>query len=242
MLFNIDEYLSRAKEELQAASVDSWGNEKSGIMTGLAKLYLATGNEAYFTDLCGLIKSHKELIAAAVPACYAYDKTADDEYKNIITEKMNYLKDNFDNTDDEMSLAFYMKYETKLGGKEKYQDVVNRLKAVVSNEKRDNCYCMYVLIEALESIDQAIYEYYDEIKRMFRKCLSEVLEQEEMDSTQMALAGYSILKACRMRAILAERYEETGKMLVSDAMQASESEDMDMGACIIAYAENLLHE
>jgi unsaturated rhamnogalacturonyl hydrolase len=241
-MFYIDEYLNKALEELKTETPDTWGNEKACILMGLYALATAAGNDEYLQKLYQCLAESNHEKWTAIGTCGAFDRTHEDCYKETAVQLMNQLKGELDTTNDEMALVFYMKYETRFGGKEHYQDVVNRLKEAAAAENKDTAYCMTALIEALESVDQAIYEYYDVIKRLFKTCLTQMLEQEEMDSTEMALAGYAILKACRMKAILSEKYEEMGVELVSAALEASESADMDMGACIMAYAEGLLHK
>lgn len=242
MSLNISEYVKAALQEFQAEAIDSWGNEQSCILMGLAKLAESTKEEADKTALYNLLEQTAGHKFAGIGACYGYDFTREDKYRNEMCARMEALKGELDTEADEMALVFYMKYETKLGGKEHYQDVVSRFKRAVENENKDAAYCMVALIEAIESIDQAIYEYYDDLKRLFKKCMAEALDAEEMDSTQMAMVGYAILKACRMKVILAEKYEELGQELVEDTFAASESADMNMGACIMAYAESLLHK
>lgn len=241
MSFNIDEYVNRAVKEYDAGGADSWGNEKSCILQGLAKLAAATGKKEYLDILESKIDEGNKARAVGIGSFYAYDKTGNEKYKNIITELKGVLGNEIDSTDDEMGLVFYMKYETIFGGKGHYQDVANRFKSAADREERNISYCMTALIEGVEAVDQAIYEYYDLLKRLFKKCLAEELSLDEMDSTEMALSGYSILKACRMKVILAEKYEQIGLELVKDALDAAASEDMNMGACIMAYAESLLH-
>lgn len=243
MAFEINEYLKSALSEVSAEGIlDTWGSEKANILAGTAMLAQVTGDENYKKILFELLSDAENAKWAGIGVCYAYDYTKEDQYKNKMTALMEELKGELDTVEDEMAYVFYMKYETKLGGKEHYQDVVSRLTSAVSKEEKDVAYCMAALIESLDSVDQMIYEHYHAIMMLFKKCLAEALELEEMSSTEMALIGYSILKACRMRAILSEKYEEIGMELVDAALEASQSADMDMGACIMAYAEKLLHE
>lgn len=241
MAFDVKRYLEKALLELSTESYDTWGNEKSNILCGLAMLYKNTEDENNKELLIKSLTDAKDAKWAAIGNCYAYALTKEDTYKNRMCVAMEQLKSEFDTTEDEMAYVFYMKYETTVGGKEHYQDVVNRISKAAGREDKDVAYCMTALIESLESVDQMIYEHYHVIKTLFKKSLAQALEMEEMDSTQMALIGYSILKACRMRAILSEKYEEIGMELVDAALEASESADMDMGACLMAYAEKTLH-
>lgn len=242
MAFEINEYLKSALSEVSGEEIpDAWGSEKANILVGTAMLAQATGDEGYKKTLFELLPDGDNARWTGIGTCYAYDYTREDRYKNKMTALMERLKGELDTVEDEMAYVFYMKYETRLGGKEHYQDVVNRLTAAVSKDEKNVAYCMTALIESLDSVDQMIYEHYHAIMMLFKKCLAEALELEEMSSTEMALIGYSILKGCRMRAILSEKYEKTGMELVDAALEASRSADMDMGACIMAYAEKLLH-
>lgn len=243
MAFEVKEYLKKALSEVSEEGIlDTWGNEKANVLAGIAMLAQVTGDETYKKILYEQLADAEHAKWAGIGACYAYDFTKEDQYKNRMNVLMELLKSEMDTVEDEMAYVFYMKYETKLGGKEHYQDVVSRLTAAVTKSEKDVAYCMAVLVEALDSVDQMIYEHYHAIKMLYKKCLAAALELEEMSSTEMAFIGYSILKACRMRVILSEKYEEIGLELVEAALEASESADMDMGACIMAYAEKLLHE
>lgn len=241
MAFEVKKYLEKAFAELQVEAVDTWGSEKSNILTAMALLNANIGESCYKESFIKSIENTVKSKYAAIANCYAYDLTKEDIYKNNMAAAMEILKQELDSVEDEMAYVFYMKYETKVGGKEHYQDVVNRMIAASKKEDKDVAYFMTVLVETLDSVDQMIYEHYHTIKTMFKAALAQALELEEMDSTQMALMGYSILKACRMRAILSEKYEEIGMQLADAALESADSADMDMGACLMAYAEKILH-
>lgn len=240
-MFDINLYINKALKEIDNPGNDSYGNEKALILSGIAKLYENTKNETYLNMLLEKIGTLTKEKSDAVAMCYGLDFTKKDEYKEAIKSAMQILNDSLNDIDDEMALVFYMKHETKVGGKEHYQDVVDRFVKANDNSQKNNSYFMLALIEALESVDQAVYEHYDVVKRLFKECLKNMLDEEEQNATEMALAGYAILKACRMRAILSEKYESIGIELTKAALDASEYMDIDMGACIIAYSEYMMH-
>lgn len=241
MAFQIKEYVDSAMSEMNAPAADGYGSEKACLLMGLASLATVTGEEDYRTLLYKALEGVGQDSYAAIGACFAYEATREDKYKEMIQKRMEVLQENLDSLEDELGLVFYMKYETRLGGRERYQDVVNRFQSACAKENKDDAYCMFALIEALDSVDQAIYEHYDTLKRLYKECLANVLGTEELDSTQMALSAYAILKGCRMRVVLAEKYEDTGMELAGAALEAADSEDMNKGACILAYAESVLH-
>lgn len=220
---------------------DGWGNENSMILQGLGMLGRMHKHEQLGKVLGNLIKQVPYDKKYAGIASFYEMEHGETEVRDRIKGLMAGLNRDFDSEDDEMALVFYTKYETKLGGREHYQDVMNRYKAAASKEGINHTYFMTAVIEGIESIDQAIYEYYDGLKRLFKASLKEVLAEEEPDITDKALAAFAILKACRLKVILAEKYEEAGLGLYEQVMADIQSKELNRGAAVMLMAEKLLH-
>lgn len=180
---------------------------------------------------------------------------------------------NDSNVADEIKLSgvcaaftFYMTYETKFGGKEHYNDVATQLKKVrntLIDEKtllygagikgdvvdaydaHDNAAQMLNLIDCLEAIDQAIYEYYNEIKVLYKEMLKgelAVVDKEQCLFVKSCTVA-SMAKACRHKAILTEKYLDKAVEIMDeitekiDDKMANGLKVKPMSAFMRAYSE-----
>lgn len=237
----LDNFIRETAENFRFDVKDGWGNENSMIMQGLGILGRKRDNEnarRVLSNLITQIPYDKKYVGIA--AFYEMEN-GEAEVLDRIKILMAELKDNLDREEDEMALVFYTKYETRIGGKEHYQDVMNRYRIADARAEKNNAYFMTAVIEGLDSIDQAVYEYYDGLKRLFKSSLAKVLEDEEMDINDKALAAYAILKACRLKVILAEKYEKIGMTWCEEVMAELNSKELNRGAAVMLVAEKLLH-
>ncbi len=234
----VDKYVRQVAESFQFDVNDTWGNENSMILQGMGLMH---NYEKLGRVLDNLIKQVPyDRKYAGIASFYVMEK-GETEVKDRIKGLMNCLNAQFDEENDEMALVFYTKYETKLGGREHYQDVMNRYRAASEREGVNHAYFMTAVIEGIESIDQAIYEYYGGLKRLFKTSLRELILEDELDITDKALAAFSILKACRLKVVLAEKYEKAGLDLYEQVMEDIQSKDLNKGAAMMMMAERLLH-
>lgn len=237
----IDNYVRETAENFNVDVKDGWGNENGLILQGLGILARRKENENSRRVLDNLLAQIPYTYKYSGIACFYEMEFGELEVKDRIKYLMEELKKDFDENDDEMALAFYMKYETKLGGKEHYQDVFNRYCKAAANPTKNEAYFMTSVIEGIESVDQAVYEYYDGLKRLFKESLKAALSDDEMDITDKALLAYSILKAGRLKVILAEKYEKMGLMLYDEVIEGLATQDADRGAVVMLMAERTLH-
>lgn len=233
-----DKYVRQVAESFQFDVNDAWGNENSMILQGLGLMHNYEKLGRVLENLIKQVPYDRKY--AGIASFYVMEK-GETEVKDRIKRLMNGLNAHFDEENDEMALVFYTKYETKLGGREHYQDVMNRYRAAAEKEDINHAYFMTAVIEGIESIDQTIYEYYDGLKRLFKTSLRELILEDELDITDKALAAFSILKACRLKVILAEKYEKAGLDLYEQVMEDIQSKDLNKGAAIMMMAESLLH-
>lgn len=237
----VDNYVRDVAESFRFDVNDGWGNENSMILQGIGMLGKIIKYEQIGKILGNLLKQVPYDRKYAGIASFYEMENGETEVKDRIKGLMDGLSHNFEQEKDEMALVFYTKYETKLGGRERYQDVMNRYRAAAAAEDMNHAYFMLAAIEGIESIDQAIYEYYDGLKKLFKASLANVLAEEELDITDKALAAFAILKACRLKVILAEKYEETGLNWYGQVMADIGSPDLNKGAAVMLMAEKLLH-
>lgn len=236
-----DNYIREAAENFNVDVKDGWGNENGLILQGLGIQAKRKENENARRVLDNLLAQIPYTYKYAGIACFYEMEFGELEVRDRIKYLLEELKKNFDDNDDEMALVFYMKYETKLGGKEHYQDVYKRYCDAAANPAKNEAYFMTAVIEGIESVDQAVYEYYDGLKRLFKESLKMALADDETDITDKALLSYSILKACRMKVILAEKYEKMGLMLYDEVIAGLGTQDVDRGAVVMLMAERALH-
>lgn len=239
MVKKIDSYIRESAENFTFDVLDSWGNENSLVLQGLGML--RKKHEGARKILSNLLSQIPMKYKYAGIGCFYEMEKSEADIKERINGLMAELNTSFDKEDDEMSLVFYTKFETRIGGKEHYQDVMNRYRNAAAKSEKNNAYFMAALIEGIESIDQAIYEYYDGLKKLFKETLANYLADEETDINDKALAAFAILKACRLKVILAEKYESIGLELCNEIEENLASKDLNRGAVLMLLAERALH-
>lgn len=171
-------------------------------------------------------------IGAGAVLFEAYRQTQNEKYKKAAQRLMELLsKKNRDEnnifaidcTDTKeaaklyTAMVFYIKYETVFGGKEHYNDAVTMCKAIYRHiyplHKDYETMILYLasLIEALESIEQSIYEYYDDLKQLYKAVLKDILAadafQAEAAKKQInETLQFAVKEGCRVKAVLEEKY------------------------------------
>lgn len=200
-----------------------------------------------------------ENISAGAAIFFAFDKTENEKYRRAIETLMEQIKGQPRNADGSfvyrkdsadggvlealyMADVFYMMYESRFGGKEYYNDIITQFKAARSGADFEGnttarTLALYLMatIDTLEAIDQSVYEYYADLKQLYKEALGYALSlADTADDTSKAMIAYTMLKACRMKAILAEKYEDTAK----DMFDGIDSEKLEnVGPYMMAYSE-----
>lgn len=141
-------------------------------------------------------------------------------------------------------LPAFMKRDTEEGKKENYNAIRDQFKEVDALFYQENqqvepqkagLYLMS-LIDTMSVMSQEIFEHYKCFEGLYKKALKEVLAHydEEMgmfagkldapvsaenplDMTGSFMVAYAILKGCRMKAILSEKYLGIGKTVYETA-------------------------
>ncbi|MGN0316364.1 MAG: hypothetical protein ACI4E1_00335 [Lachnospira sp.] len=157
---------------------------------------------------------------------------------------------------------FYMMYETKNGGKERYNDIIGQIKKLhaesfyeraekaASDEEALNALIYYAagLIDVLEVMDQALYEIFGKVREYFKETVKKVLESKKYDDITTVteydlLFAYAVLKGCRMKVLLTERYEAFAENIVQKAVvdsdRLSDAPVLYLAAYTYAYSESI---
>lgn len=237
----LENYIRDVAENFNFEVSDAWGNENSFILQGIGMRSMRRDHEDTRRVLVNLVSQIPYDKKYAGIACFYALQNGEGEVKDRLKSLMETLKKEFDREEDEMALAFYTKYETRLGGREHYQDLMNRYKKAYEKKDRNNAYYMTAVIEGIDSIDQMMYEYYDGLKTLFKKTMKEFIEEEETDITDKALAAFAILKACRLKVVLAEKYEDYAKRLMEEVRGSLGFPELNKGAAVMLMAEAELH-
>lgn len=225
---------------------------------------------------------------------FAYEETGDEKYRIAIEHIMNQVRKHPRTESGNfwhkliypnqiwmdglyMGQVFYMQYETKFGGKEHYNDIINQFKNVrkyLFNEEKGLYYHAFdsvkeqpwadketgvsknfwlraigwyliALIDTMSVMEQPIYEYYRDLQTLFKETLSGVLKYQDqvtglfyqvvdradaegnyLETSGSAMIAYAILKACRMKVLLAEKYEDNA-MNILNTLTETKLEEVD---------------
>ncbi len=135
-----------------------------------------------------------------------------------------------------------MNYDTRNGGKEHYNDIIAQYNAVSSTQyirpydfDRNNSekmidklvsdknymkilYIMPLLIDTMELMAQPLYEIYRKLQEYYKTTVKLLLlskaQENVQDKAVYAMLSYVILKGCRMKALLTEKYENVAVELL----------------------------
>ncbi len=124
------------------------------------------------------------------------------------------------------AFSFYMNYETKNGGKERYNDIIAQYKAIFSNmlgdtvldlkngnekELKPLVYFAAALVDTLELMDQALYEIWAKLREFYKETIKAILNSARFtlgkNKEYDLVFAYAIFKGCRMNLIHTEKYE-----------------------------------
>lgn len=263
------EYLdSKVSEDGSIAGFED--GKLSYISIGVAVIFAfdVTGNEKYKNAAVKLFGKLNEM-----PRCnsvFVYDKKKIDDVSVASFYE---------------GITFYMLYETKFGGKEHYNDVIVQFRQArklifdqvkniyhsgIENGKQldfeisSEADMIMSIIDALSYIDQPIYEYYNELKELFKEAIKGLLPYQKKDNyffvdgivapvknpegcfNCTAKVLYSLLKGCRMKAILAEKYEDIAENTFASLVEAAPAKMANglkakpFAAFMLAYSEYLM--
>ena len=187
---------------------------------GAVQRYESVGEETgkdFVLAYLGREEVLKELIeslpAQDCLACFfALDQTGDERYRQLIET----LADSRAWTLELM--PFVTAYETRYKRKEHY----NEITALFRKEEQITGTGLIALIETISQMSEEIYEYYRELKDLFKAVVREKIK-ELPDSPEALEIGYSILKACNTGVLQREKYSGFGELI----WKGTDSNDKD---------------
>lgn len=242
-----------------------WSFEEGCLLIGAKEMYEAVGEESYFSFIqdrvsgfvkedggladCSMDMPDAEVIHCSRIFSFLYDKTGEEKYRRAIESAMGRLNGLPDQTAMEelyKTLPFYMEYETKYGGKRRYGDIVRKLEEgeqILSSgeyKKNDMLWCLFTLMDVIDSMSIEIYEQRRKLRDIFRRILKAVMrktgQRSMLSATERAMTAYCILKACNTGIVLKEKYMDFGLDMMK---RLQEEEEGTFGLFWMAYGQYL---
>lgn len=176
-------------------------------LTGAIQMYEATGEEVY-KDLTMAGLNRLEEISEGLPVqdglayFFALDQTGNEKYR----QKIETLISQYDWTPEFM--PFVTAYETRYKRKEHY----NEIAALFRKKKGFTGSDLVALIETVCQMSEEIYEYYRELRDLFKTVIKGKIK-ELPDSSESLEIGYSILRACNAGVLQREKYSGFGELI-----------------------------
>lgn len=214
---NILQFLEKRFEHFDPQKLTPW----DGLWTDvLNRIFTETGNGRARTLILSLserILSCDKVSAEDIdrmeytsPLCIlfaAYRLTQEDKYKQKILE--------LEKSDMYTGKVFDMMYETAFGGKERYHAITVEFAKLYERARvseQEEAFFMEALIDTVEAIDQPVYELYRSLVDLFRQEIRVLFpgadkEIRFKDDKAAFVLACAVKKACRMKVILAEKYE-----------------------------------
>ena len=179
-------------------------------LTGAIQMYEATGEEVYKDFVMTYLSSMEvpEGMAVSLPvqdslACFfALDQTGNETYRQVIESLIGQNDWTLD------FMPFITEYETRYKRKEHYKEIA----AFFRGEEKLTGNDLIALIETIGQMSEEIYEYYRELRDLFKTAVKEKIK-ELPDSSESLEIGYSILRACNMGVLPREKYGDFGELI-----------------------------
>lgn len=179
-------------------------------LMGAVQMYEVTGEGVYkdyvITSLAML--EAPEGTAGSLPIqdnlayFFAFEQTGNEKYR----QKIEALIGQNDWTLEFM--PFVTAYETKYKRKEHYNQIV----ALFREKEQFTGSNLVALIETINQMSEEIYEYYRELRDLFKAVIKEKIN-DCPDSSEIMEIGYSILRACNLGVLQAEKYSDFGELI-----------------------------
>lgn len=179
-------------------------------LTGAIQMYEATGEESYkdyamawLNRLSALEEPSESLPPQdALAYFFALKQTGDERYR----QRMEAVLEEKGWTTELM--PFIAAYETSYKRKEHY----NEIAAFFREKERFTGSDLVSLIETVGQMSEEIYEYYRELRDLFKTVIKERIK-DLPDSPEALEIGYSILKACNIGVLQKEKYGDLGELV-----------------------------
>lgn len=132
---------------------------------------------------------------------FAYGQTDNEEYRQKIESAILSKEWTLD------FMPFVTAYETMYNRKEHYNEIAAMFRGKESFTGNE----LVALIETISQMSEEIYEYYRELRDLFKVIVKEKMKNLP-DSSEILEIGYSILKACNMGVLQTEKYSNFGEL------------------------------
>jgi len=178
--------------------------------------------------------------------------------------KQGYFTTNGDNTECcnfYYTQPFYMNYDTRDGKKEHYNDIIAQYNAFhieyieklsqniqesqVVQQYEKLVYYAASFIDTMEVMAQPLYEIYRKLQDYYKETVHILLQPNILENVvqkEKVMLAYVILKGCRMKALLTEKYEHIALNILAAALQTIEENDKtlasgELAAITFGYSE-----
>lgn len=176
-------------------------------LTGALQMFEATGKEEYREFVLNALDSLENTTEILPPQdvnayFFALKETGNEKYRQKIEA---YIGQN------DWTLEFMptvTAYETAYRKKEHYNEIAARFKEKGSLTGKD----LVSLIETIGQMSEEIYEYYRELRDLFKSAVKEKIK-DLPDSSESPEIGYSILRACNLGVLQTEKYFQYGELV-----------------------------
>lgn len=176
-------------------------------LTGALQMFEATGKEEYREFVLNALDSLENTTEILPPQdvnayFFALKETGNEKYRQKIEA---YIGQN------DWTLEFMptvTAYETAYRKKEHYNEIAARFKEKSSLTGKD----LVSLIETIGQMSEEIYEYYRELRDLFKSAVKEKIK-DLPDSSESPEIGYSILRACNLGVLQTEKYFQYGELV-----------------------------
>lgn len=173
-------------------------------------MYEATGDEAFKDSVfCSLNELEtpegkaESLPVQDYPAYFfALQQTGNENYR----QKIEALMGQSDQT--LAAMPFVTAYETAYRKKEHYNEIAARFRETKQLTGSD----LVSLIETINQMSEEIYEYYRELRDLFKTVVKEKIK-DLPDSSEILEIGYCVLRACNMDVLQTEKYGRFGELV-----------------------------
>lgn len=138
-----------------------------------------------------------------------YEEKKDEKTKEIIEQKIAEIKAAQPDAAGICAMyPFYMAYETQIAKKEHYQDIINAFTEIapqyLKSELSDKVVFLNAIIETMAVMAQPMFEHYMALADMFKTALKTI----DLNQTSNADLSAILRKACAMKVILTEKYQD----------------------------------
>ncbi|WP_367566577.1 hypothetical protein [Lacrimispora sp.] len=179
-------------------------------LTGAIQMYEATGEEIYkdYVMAClhepAALGAGEDLLPVQDSLAYffALKQTGEELYRQNIEALIREKEWTLD------FLPFVTAYETSFNRKEHYNEIAAYFRKKDGFTGTD----LVALIETINQMSEEIYEYYRELRDLFKTVIKEKINHLP-NSPEKLETGYSILKACNMGVLQKEKYSGFGELV-----------------------------